>query len=386
MLHASLIWRNSVRNKRRSLLTIVSIAASLCLLGVMGVLYHVFFLADAAPEQALRLIVRNKVSLANPMPISYRQKIEQVPGVTDVMVFQWFGGVYKDPQNFFGRFAVEADKLGRVFTEYKVDPDQYQAFVRDRTGCLLGRKTADRYGIKLGDRVPIIGDIFPVTLTFTVRGIYDATRDNENLYFHWDYLNESISGVGQGRRMDMISTFSLRMARPEDAASIARTIDDMFRNSPLPTKTETERAFELSFLAFIGNVKVFLGAICAAITFTILLVSANTMAMSVRERIREVGILKTIGFTQGAILWLLVGEAIVIALVGGLIGIGLTAALCGVLRGMPSVFVDTTRFVLTPPVALGVLAASLLIGAASSFAPAWGASRRDIISALRVTD
>ncbi|MBM3734915.1 MAG: FtsX-like permease family protein [Acidobacteria bacterium] len=384
--HFPLIWKNSVRNKRRSLLTIVSIAASLCLLAVLGVLYHVFFLADAAPEQAQRLIVRNKVSLTNPLPLSYREKIKQVPGVAEVMIYQWFGGTYIDPSNFFARAAIEPEKLLNVYSEYKVPDDQWKAFVADRSGCLLGRKTAERYNLKIGDRVPLIGDIFPVNLTFTVRAIYDAYRDNENLLFHFEYLNESMRTSGQIGRSDLVGTYVIRMTGPEHAASISRAIDDMFRNAPLPTKTETERAFEVSFLAFIGNVKLFMMVISAAITFTILLVAANTMAMSVRERLREVGVLKTLGFTQGGVLSILMGEAIVISLLGGGIGLGLAGLLCRGLSGLPSTFVDMTRFTLTPAVAAGCMAVALVIGVVSSFVPAWNASRRNILEALRVTD
>lgn len=383
--HLSLVFRNSLRNRRRSLLTIVSIAASLCLLGLMIAIYRNFYFSEATPDQALRLVTRHRVSLANPLPLSYLQRIRQVPGVVDANVFQWFGGVYKDardPNNFFGRFAVEADRFFVVHPEYALTESERQDFIREPTACIVGRKTAERHNFKLGDRVTIVGDIFPVTLEFVVRGIYSSPIDNESLFFHYKYLNESLEG---GMR-DQAGTFMIRMQRPEDANAISLAIDDLFRNSPAQTKTETEQAFGLSFLSFLGDVKLILLSICAAVTFTILLVSGNTMAMSVRERVREVGILKTLGFTNGAVLSILVGEAIVIALIGGAIGTALAAGLCALIRNAPTFFADFSQLGVTPGVAAICLLVSALIGLTSSFIPAWSASRRSIIEALRFND
>lgn len=380
--HLPLIFKNSVRNRRRSILTILSIAASLCLLGVLAAIYFVFYHSEPTADQALRLIVRNRISLANPMPISYLAQIKQVPGVREAMIFQWFGGTYKDNRdtaNFFARFGVEAEKLTTVYPEYRLPAEERQAFLSERTACLVGRKTASRLGFKLGDKIQLKGDIFPVNLDLTVRGIYDSEKDNENLLFHFEYLNEAIP---KGRR-DQVANFVIRMERPEDAASIAKQVDDRFRNATNQTKTETEQAFTLSFLAFLGNVKAFLFAICAAVTFTILLVSGNTMAMSVRERVREVGILKTLGFTPGTILFLLVGEAVAIALAGGALGLLLAYGICRVMREAPSTFADFSAITLPPPIVALCLAVSALIGVVSSMVPAWSASRRSILDALR---
>jgi putative ABC transport system permease protein len=380
--HLPLIFKNSVRNRRRSILTILSIAASLCLLGVLAAIYFVFYHSEPTTDQALRLIVRNRISLANPLPISYMAQIKQVPGVREAMIFQWFGGTYKDNRdtaNFFARFGVEAEKLTTVYPEYRLPAEERQAFLSERTACLVGRKTASRLGFKVGDKIQLKGDIFPVNLDLTVRGIYDSEKDNENLLFHFEYLNEAIP---RGRR-DQVANFVIRMERPEDAASIANKVDDMFRNATNQTKTETEEAFTLSFLAFLGNVKAFLLAICGAVTFTILLVSGNTMAMSVRERVREVGILKTLGFTPGTILFLLVGEAVAIALAGGALGLLLAYGICRLMREAPSTFADFSAITLPPPIVALCLAVSALIGVVSSMVPAWSASRRSILDALR---
>ncbi|HEU0120216.1 MAG TPA: FtsX-like permease family protein [Bryobacteraceae bacterium] len=383
--HFPLIVRNTFRNKRRSVLTVLSTAASLSLLGFLLAIYNMFYFEPSSADQALRLITRNRISLANPLPISYQPRIAAVPNVTETIIFQWFGGTYKDnrdPNNFFGRFAVEPEKLWKIYPEYKTPEDQRQAFLQERTACLMGKKLMKRLNLQLGDRITVVGDIFPVTLTFVIKAVYESERDNENMIFHFKYLNESLPA----NRRDTVGMFVLRMAKPEDAPQIAQDVDSMFRNATQQTKTETERAFELSFLSFMGNVKAFLFAICAAITFTVLLVSGNTMAMSVRERVKEVGILKTLGFTNGTILSLLLGESVLIAIVGGAVGLGLTVLFCGALRNAPSTFADMGRL-MTPPWVLGTaMVIAVVVGLVSSVIPALSASRRNIIDAMRVTD
>jgi len=381
-----LVVKNSVRSRRRSVLTILSITASLCLLGILGAFYHMFFLSEATDEQALRLIVRNRVSLARPLPIYYGQEIAQIPGVREVMIFQWFNGTYRDardPNNFFPRYAIEPEKLAVVHPEYRIDPAQREAFVNERTACIVGRKLAERLGFEIGDHIAIQGDIFPVDLDLTVRGFYDSDQDNENLFFHNDYLREALAGEGMG---NSVGTFVIRAESATDTERIAQAVDEMYRNATMQTKTETEKQFEVSFLAFLGNVKLYLLSICGAITFTILLVSGNTMAMSIRERVREVGILKTLGFPQGTILALMVGEAVAISLVGGVLGLLLADAACGVLRRAPSVYVDMSRVVLPGEMWFICLGVAAMIGVIGSAVPAWNASRRPIVEALRFND
>jgi putative ABC transport system permease protein len=380
-----LIFKNTWRNKRRTLLTTASIAASLCLLGFLLAIYNMFYLQPGSEEQAYRLVVRNRISLANPMPIAYRARIQQVDGVESVAVLQWFGGTYKDnrdPKNFFARFAMELDALPVMYPEYKIDPAQWEALMADQTACVVGRKLAKNQGFDIGSRITLTGDVFPVTLNLTVKAIYDSERDNEGLFFHYKYLDEGLDSVMKG----MVSNFTVRMRNPDEASRITQEIDALFRNSPTQTKTETERAFELSFLAFLGNVKAFLFAICSAITFTILLVSGNTMAMAVRERVKEVGILKTIGFTNGKIFTLLLGESVLISLFGGTLGLGITVLLCTILRGTPSTFADMSRLTTPPWLLAATLAIAVIIGLTSAAVPAWSAARRGIIDAMRVTD
>jgi putative ABC transport system permease protein len=383
--YVPLVVKNSLRNRRRSVLTILSIAASICLLGVLLAMYPMFYFREASPEGALRLITMNRISLANPLPISYRERIRQVPGVAEVSVFQWFGGTYKDARdmrNFFGRFAVEPEKLFRMYPEYQTPEDQKKAFLSERTACLVGRPLAERLGFKLGDRISIVGDIYPVTLEFTVRAIYDAPRDNENMLFHLEYLRQSISPA----RRDSVGAFVILAENAAVVPQVSKAVDAVFRNSPQQTRTDTERAFELSFLSYLGNVKMFLLSICGALTFTILLVSANTMAMSVRERIREIGILKTLGFTSDAILGIILGESVVIALIGGALGLFVAGSICALIAQAPTLFADMKSLAVNSWVASIGLGLAALIGVVSCSIPAWSASRRPIVEALRVTD
>jgi len=382
--HLPLAVKNGLRNRRRSLLTILSIAASLSLLGVLMAMYQAFYLSPGTEDQAFRLITRNRISLATPLPVSYRDQIKQVPGVREVMIFQWFGGVYKDTnfENFFARFAVEADKEFLMYPTYRIPDEQKRAFQNERTACVAGRPLADRYGWKLGDRITLMGDIYPVDLELTLRGIYDAPRDNENLFFHYLYLREAIPASMR----DYVGTFIILAKDRDVVPRIAAAVDKMFVNSPAQTKTETERAFEMSFLSYLGNVKVFLLAVCGAVTFTLLLVTGNTMAMSVRERVREVGILKTLGFTPGGILGIVLTESVLLSVIGAFLGLGVSEGLCAFLRRSPTTFADLKML----HVPYSVIALSLLlavfIGLASAAIPAWSASKRPIIDCLRFND
>jgi putative ABC transport system permease protein len=380
--YMSLIFKNAWRNRRRTSLTVASIGISLCLLGLLFAMYAAFYFAQPSPHQALRLVTRNRVSLTLALPVYYKEKIRALPGVRDVGMSQWFGGAYKDsrdPNNFFARLAAEPDKLFALYGEWTLPNDQKQAFLSQRTACLVGRKLADRLKLNLGDRVTLVGDIFPVTLELTVRAIFDSPDNSDVMYFNWKYLEESIPLV----RRSVVGTFNILAASPEDVPRVARAVDDTFRNSPFETKTETEQQFGLSFLSFLGNVKLFLLSICGAVTFTILLVSANTMAMSVRERIREVGILKTIGFTTGDVLATILGEAVLISLAGGLVGVLLAAALCQGMRRGPMGFGMLQNLGIHPSTAAVCLALAVLIGLASALLPALAAARTTIVAAVR---
>ncbi len=378
----SLILKNTWRNRRRTVLTVFSIAVSLCLLGVLVAMYAALYFSKPSAAQALRLVTRNRVSLTLPLPMYYRQKIRGVPGVREVGMSQWFGGIYKDsrdPNNFFARLAAEPENLFTLHGEWQVPEDQKRAFQQDRTACIIGRKLAERLNLKLGDRVTLVGDIFPVTLELTVKAIYDAPENADAMFFNWKYLEEAIP---EGRR-SVAGTFNILADSLDDVPRVAREVDDMFRNSPFETKTETEQEFGRSFLSFLGNVKLFLLSICGAVTFTILLVSANTMAMSVRERIREVGILKTIGFTTGGVLMTILGEAVLISLAGGGLGLVLASMLCAGMRRGPFGFGALQNLGIEPATGALCLALAVVIGLLSSLVPALAAARTGIVSAIR---
>jgi putative ABC transport system permease protein len=381
-----LILRNVLRNRRRSLLTLASAAVSLAVLGFLVSLYQGFFFREAdSPSEALRLITRHKVSLTNTLPASYEARIASLPGVEAISAWSWFGGKYKDdrPENFFARFGVDPDGIQHVRTDYVAPPQQWAAFVHDRTGCAIGRAIADKHGFKLGDRIHINGDIYPVNLELTVDTIYDHPKNNEVLMFQRDYLSELMKAAGREKDADTVGTFSILAKSPDDVRRIARAVDAMFDNSPYPTRTETEREFGLSFMAFLGNIKMYLAVICSAVTFTILLVSANSIAMSVRERTRETGILRTLGYTPGEIMAMVLGESVVIALIGGLLGVGATAALTRAAAAGMGPWGEALKMHWAAAAVVAALA--VVIGVASAFVPAVFASRRNIVEAIRFT-
>ena len=382
MRYLPLILKNCWRNRRRTVLTIASIGVSMCLLGVMIAMFHALYLSDATPEEALRLVTRNRISLTQDIPESYGSRIRQVPGVRDYLINDWFGGTYIDQRHFFAHFAVDSSKLFELYPEFKIPEDQRRAFERERTACVIGRDLANKYNFKLGDRIHLVGDIFPGDYEFTVRGIFDSPRPSEAMYLSREYLEQSLPPARRGRA----GTFVLLLDSPDSAGRVAAAVDDMFRNSTSETKTESEQAYLLGFVSLLGNVKMFLIAISAAVMFTILLVCANTMAMSVRERVREVGILKTLGFSPGAILGMIVGEAVGISLAGGLIGFLFSTMLTtGVSKSPAGAFLPSIP-PFQPAVAAACLLAAGAIGFVSSLVPALNASRTSIVAALRSTD
>lgn len=381
-----LILRNAWRNRRRTTLTVVSIGISMCLLGLLMAIYHAFYLSDPPPGQALRLATRHRVSLTFAMPEAYANRIRHVPGVRDVVIRSWFGGVYKDARdtkNFFARFAVEPDHLFQVFTDLNVPEEQKKAFLSERSACIIGRELAERLNFHLGDRITIVGDIYPVTLEFTVRGIMDNELQGGTLYFNREYLEQSLPVARRGQA----GLFAVLCDSTDAVPRVAHAIDEMFRNSAYETKTESEAAFSLGFVNSMGNVKLFLLSICGAVTFTILLVAGNTMAMTIRERVREMGILKTIGFTPARIFTILLGESLFLAVAGGALGYVLGSGLCAMVRkNTPVMFTQIKNMTLGPFVAEICLLVALAIGLLSSAMPAWRASRISIVEALRSTD
>lgn len=383
-----LIYRNALRNRRRTLLTLISVAVSLGLLGVLLALTRaLFFAGESTPAQARRLVVHHKIALTQDLPVAEEHKIEHLPGVRSVTSLRWFGGTYRDPgdpKNHFAQFAIEPQRLFEVYPEFRISESEKRAFLAQKTACVASRALAVELGWKVGDRIALVGALTPLTLELTLAGIFDDPGGSSVLYFNRDYLNESLP-PGDPRR-NMVQQFYVEAESKEAVPAIARQIDDAFAESPYPTRSEPEQAFMLSFASFLGNLKLFLAAICGAVTFTILLVSANMLSMSVRERTREIGILKTLGFSPAEILGMVAGEASLIALAGGLLGCALAAALCAAaasaMRHAPGFASVIKGLSLTPATALVTLAMAALIGLASSLLPGLKAARTSIVDAL----
>ena len=372
------VTKNAFRNKRRSALTVISIAGSLLLLTFMMTLWRAFALDDGSAESAQRLVVRHRVSLTFLLPGFYREKIRAIPGVVAVVPVSWFQGIYKDQKadNFFPRFGTDPDEFFKVFRDVSMPEDEIKAWQRDRQGVIVDDTLAKKYGWKLGDRINIQGDIYPVNLELNVRGIFHSVPDNKSIYFNAKYVEEAVAFFkGQS------GTFSILADSPANVSKIATAIDDTFRNSPQPTKAESEKAFGLEFVAMMGNVKAFILSICSAVVFATLLVSANTMAMSIRERTREVAVLKTLGFTKRGVLGLFVSEAVALSLAGGFIG----ASLGGLLVVAFSRVMQVTFFPLkmTPAIWVSALLTSALVGFVSSALPSYHASKVNIVDGLR---
>ena len=378
MTLSGFVVKSAFRNRRRSLLTVASIAFTLLVLSIMLCVWRSFYYDQGPPDSALRIMTRHKVSLANYLPIYYRDKIRAVPGVVHVVPMTWFGGKYKDdrPENYFGQFATDPDEYFDVSADKVMPTDQLAAWKRDRTGCIADVELARKHHWKIGDHIILQGTMFPTNLDLTLRGIYTINPPNGNLYFHTKYLEESVAWF-----KDTAGFYFIRVDTPEHMPLAAHAIDEMFHGSPIPTKSESEQEFKLDFIAILGNVKAFILSICGAVVFTSLLVCANTMAMSIRERTREVAVLRTFGFTRGSVLKLLLSESIAIALVGGLLGIALATGAI-LFMAQPGIGLPVSMH-MTIPTALVVIAVAAVVGVASALIPSWRASNLGIVDALR---
>ncbi|HEV3206524.1 MAG TPA: ABC transporter permease [Terriglobales bacterium] len=377
MTLARFVTKNAFRNKRRSILTILSIGGSLLLLTFLITIWRSFYDSKPSEQSAQRLMVRHKVSLVFPLPSYYRQKIAAIPGVKEVVNEQWFGGQYKDdkPENFFAQFGTDPMELPKVYPEFTIPQDQLDAWQHDRAGAIVDVGLARKFGWKVGDRLNITGKIFPVNLELTIRGIFTPPDPTQTVYFNKDYIDEGFPKLKGSE-----GVFAVLADSPESVPKVAQAIDELFRNADRPTKTETEHAFQLGFIGMLGNIKAFIMSICLAVVFTILLVSANTMAMSIRERTQEVAVLKTLGFTRNSILGLFVGEAVSLAVVGGLIGSMIAFFVVAAMASQGGMF---ARMRVTPLTMLAALLIAAVVGFASSFVPSYHAAKVNIVDGLR---
>jgi putative ABC transport system permease protein len=380
MTLTTFVRKSAFRNKRRSVLTVLSLTFSLLLLTLMMTVWHTFYIDKGTSESAQRLITRHRVSLTQAMPVFYRERIRTIPGVVAVVPNNWFGGIYKDqkPENFFAQFGTDPQELMKIFTDFQLPADQLQAWQRDQAGAIVDDQLAKKYGWKIGDRITIQGTIYPMNLELTIRGIFTAPQPTISVYFNQKYVEEAIP-FAKGKA----GTFNILTDSPENVPKVASAVDDMFRNSPEPTKTESEKAFQLSFINSIGNVKAFILSICFAVVFATLLVSATTMAMSIRERTREVAVLKTLGFTRQSILKLYIGESMLVALTGGALGCLLALILVSIMSRAPGMALFLTGMKLTPATLLLAIVVAAMVGFLSAIIPAYNSAKLAIVDGLR---
>jgi putative ABC transport system permease protein len=377
-----LVLRNAFRHKLRTALTMVGIVVAITAFGLLRTIVDAWY-AGADATSSARLITRNAISLVFSLPLNYAQKIRQVPGVASVSWANWFGGVYITESNFFPQFAVDAPTYLEMYPEYVLNADEKKAFLVDRQGVIVGRKLANEYGWKIGDQIPIRGTIYPGTWTFTLRGIYDgadAKVDETQFLFHWQFLNESIKQRFP-RRGDQIGVYVVEIRDPGQAAEVSERIDATFKNSLAETLTETEKAFQLGFVAMTEAILIAIEAVSFVVIVIIMAVMANTMAMTARERYSEYATMKAIGFSNGFVAMLICIESIAIALAGGLLGILLTFPLAEAFgSAMGTLF---PVFNVSESTVLMQVAAALAIGLIAAGVPAWRAARIRIVDGLR---
>lgn len=380
MTLARFVTKSAFRNKRRSTLTVLSIMFSLLLLTLMMTIWRAFYIDTFSAESAQRLITRHRVSLTQAMPAFYREKIRAIPGVIAVAPNNWFGGIYRDPkpENFFAQFGTDPEEILKIFTDFKIPADQLVAWQRDRAGVIVDDQLAKKYGWKLVDRIVLKGTIYPVDLELTIRGIYAGPEPTNSIYFNQKYVEEAVA-FAKGKA----GTFDILADSPQSVSTIASAVDAMFRNSPEPTKTESEKAFQLGFINSIGNVKAFILSISFAVVFATLLVSATTMAMSIRERTREVAVLKTLGFTRQSILRLYIGEGVLVSLAGGALGCLAAILLVSGLSHAPGMSLFLSGMKVTASTLLLSIAVAAMVGLLSAILPAYHAAKLDIVEGLR---
>lgn len=380
-----LLLRNAFRHRLRTVLTMVGLVVALCAFGLLRTIVDAWYAGVDASSSA-RLITRSSISLTFPLPLNYAERIRGAEGVTGVSWANWFGGVYVTERNFFPQFAVDPPSYLALYPEYVMPEADRQAFFRDVQGAVVGRNLANKFGWQVGDRITLRGTIYPGNWTFTVRAIYDGRDpgvDQQQMFIHWRRLAEGIrqrAGAATGKA-DYVGVYVTRIGQPEEAPRVAQRIDALFANSLSETRTETEKAFQLGFVSMSESILVAIRAVSLIIIVIIMVVMANTMSMTARERLAEYATLKALGFPPGFVVRLLLGESLLISLIGGGLGMALTFPLA-------RAFVSATQSlfpvfqVSTTTVLLQALAC-LVVGVVAAAWPAWRMSRIDIVQGLR---
>jgi putative ABC transport system permease protein len=379
MKFAKLIRRNLFRNKLRSILTLTLMGAIFFFVATLLSILENFDAASNSGEGQNRLGVQSAISLANPLPLSHEAKITTIPGVVETAKLQWLGAYYKDPKNFFANFAIDADKMDKVWDDYAIPPDQLAAFKADRRGAIVGPELAKRWGWKIGDRIVLTGTIYPWNPELTIRGIYKHKVDTSSLFLHFDYFHEATKEFTGS----MAGTFWVKVKDPKDMAKISQQIDDMFQNSEYPTETFTEKEFQQQFMAMMGNIKLLFTAVSVCAIFMVVLLAAITMSMAARERVTEIAVLKAIGFTSSTILTLMLIEFVTLGLLGGALGtfgaklVFQTVNMTEVTQGFLVAFGVNGKTIVT------CLLAALIVGFLAGGLPALRSARLSVVDGLR---
>jgi putative ABC transport system permease protein len=376
-----LIYRNAVRHRLRTVLTVLGMAVAILSFGLLSTVITAWYGGVNASSDR-RLVTRNAISLIFPLPVSYLNKIKAMPHVRAATFGTWFGGIYIDQKNFMPQFAIEPRSYLPIYPEFVLPPEQRDTFLRERASAIAGRKVAAKYGWRLGQKITLRGTIFPGDWELTIRGIYRGGRpstDETQLLFHWDYLNERLKQTTP-RRADQVGWYLVEIDDPKRAAEVSAAIDATFANSLAETLTETEKAFQLSFVSMTDAIIKAIQLISVVVIVIIMVVLANTMAMSARERAGEYAVLKTLGFSGRFLFGLIAGESVIIAAAGGALGIGLTFPAARIFGKALENFFPV--FHVAPATVVEAAAAALLVGGLAALQPAWQASRVRIVEAL----
>jgi putative ABC transport system permease protein len=377
-----LLLKNAFRHRLRTLLTMLGLVVAVVAFGLLRTIVDAWY-AGAEASSSTRLVTRSATSLTVPLPLAYAERLRAVEGVNVISWSNWFGGIYIEPRNFFPQFAVEPASYLALYPEFRLSDEARIAWLRDRQGVVVGRKLADKHGWKLGDTVALRGTIYPGTWSFTLRGIYegaDASVDENQMLMQWAFINETTKARSRGRG-DFVGVFVVGIDDPDNAATVSQRIDAQFRNSLAETLTETEKAFQLGFVAMSEAILLALEAVSGIVVVIILAVMANTMAMSARERLAEYATLKALGFGPGWVVRLLAGESLLIAAVGGVLGALLTLPLAAAFAGATSSLFPVFR--VSEETMLWQFAIALAVGLLSAAWPAWTTSRVSIVGGLR---
>jgi putative ABC transport system permease protein len=376
------IWRNVMRNKLRSSLTVLSVGFSLALLTVLQGYMAMQDLWGNEAEKYNRIVVMNTQGFAGAVPIAYVDRIRRLDGVEAAVPYAWYGGNYKEEQMPFAQFGTDAEQAFDVWTEFKIDPAQLKAWRDNRRGCVADRRLADQRGWKIGERIPLQGTFYRFNLDLELCGVWDAPQNTGSLWFHWKYLDEGLREAGAELSGNAGIVFAKVDSKGRIPATV-QTIDDQFASSDNPTRTQTESAFAQMFEDMIGGARTYILSIGVAVVFSLVLVAGTTMAMSLRERTTEIAVLKAIGFSQARVLGLVLGEACLIGLLGGLLGIGLGCLFLQGLNGaMPQIF-PMSVWDMAGLWLLWLLAVAAGVGLASGLIPAVRAAQLSVVQGLR---